>query len=352
MLRKKNSPNAYIIYGAFIFMYSVQQRVPRIWQLISEELSVKHRYLDAAFYEPRSNCYYFFKDNLFYRDNNDIGNPIQNLFRRSGFDMSTRIDAAVSYDGHVYIFKEEAVYKYRVTSNNTFAKEDQMRVTSFMYPILPHINAATVIVFDEKDLIYVVKRNFLFVLNGIDLNARHESKGARSYHNRIQYQALDCSHVAAAVIEDQSKQIEQEAAKITFTSTTPLNVEIHTTSTTSQSPISIFSTSEQPPPIALETLLPPPLTYPQETPAIALTVAINQVPKEINPITAKIRTKEKDINLFMMMSFIFAFSAICSLVGIAYLIRSKEKGTFEYSYSQLIALISKHSKNDCSTSKT
>ncbi|RWS03172.1 hypothetical protein B4U79_18377 [Dinothrombium tinctorium] len=125
MLRKKESNNAYIIYGAFVFLWNLQYSVPRNWMLLSKELSLNYRNLDAAFLDSRSNSYYFFKvrafeqilenqilifeqirkENQVYCNKSDVGTPIATLFHRSGFDSRTRIDAAVYYDRFVYIFK-------------------------------------------------------------------------------------------------------------------------------------------------------------------------------------------------------------------------------------------------------
>ncbi|RWS03457.1 hypothetical protein B4U79_18360 [Dinothrombium tinctorium] len=292
MLRKKNSNDAYIIYGAFIFLHSVQQRVPRDWKLLSEELSVSYSYMDAAFYEPQSDSYYFFKERRVYRDDTDIGVSIRSLFHRSGFDHNTRIDAAVCYNGYVrnvincihwLTYKlehsiEQAVYKYKVMGNNTFAKEDQMKITSFMKTILPHVSAATVLVFDNRDLIYV----------------RHETTGPESYHNRFQYQALDCSLVRGAVIENQSMLIEEQVSKITFTSTTPLNVEITTTSEISQTTASIFASDESQTTTNFEILLPPPLTQPPEIANATRIVAINPG-EDFYPTIKEIVTEEEGI---------------------------------------------------------
>ncbi|RWS15473.1 hypothetical protein B4U79_17226, partial [Dinothrombium tinctorium] len=290
MVRKKDSNDAYIVYGSFAFLWNVQYKVPDIWNLLSRELPSKHNNLDAAFYEPRSKSYYFFKENKVYRDHNATGILISNLFHRSGFDENTRIDAAVCYAGYVYVFKEQSVYKYKVMYDNNFLKEDQMRVTSFMHTMLPDSG---------------------------------EKRGPRNWFFRFQLHLLNCSSVRGAELRDQKKQIEEEVSRIKFTTTTPLNVEITTTrtskSTSFSSTLAIIQSSIN----EFETFLPEPLTHPSAITPVTFNVMIN-FSKDIFPHTAKIRRTE--VRLVLMAMSLFVGLMILSIIAsILHLIKSDRK---------------------------
>ncbi|RWS08898.1 hypothetical protein B4U79_17740 [Dinothrombium tinctorium] len=325
MLRKKNSTDAYILYGAFAYLWNVQYRVLDNWLLIRSELSFNHRNLDAAFYEPRSNSYYYFKESSVFRENSDIGTPISTLFRLSGFNASTRIDAAVCYNDFVYLFKEEAVFKFKVMSNNSFWKADQMRITSFMRTILPHVSAATVVRFGANELILVMRRNYAFLLSGFRFAPKSNENGIRNSYFRVQSRLLDCSRVAGANLNEEKQLIESEFAKITFTSTTPLIIELSsTTSATTQ--VSEFTSTEQLLTTAFEILLPPPLTHPPELATATIKILINP-DKVLFTLPGEADEEDEEDKQQLLWKIVAAVGlALLSVIcGLFYLMRSHSK---------------------------